>query len=369
MKNKKYLNIRTLAVWCTAVLAGVSLLTSCTDKEVQVEVKKNTITDKVTFTTEAISFIQPEYSITIPGELTPNEQVSLYAKIGGFVKTMQVDIGDPVKKGQLLAVLEAPELNQNYVSDKSAEQKVYSDYQYAQQNYERLKEAAKTEGAVAALELERAKSARNSAKSAFEASKAQTGHSEQMQSYLRITAPFDGVITEKNVSEGALVGPSSGQPIFRMAQEDKLRLKIALPERHAASIRDTLTASFTVNSQPGQNFEARLSRSSRIINPSDRAMTLEFDVANENRRLNGGEYAQVRLDLQRKAPTFWVNEKVLLHTQSGAFVLTLNDETIRKIPVKEGIRLKDKIEVFGDFKEGDQVIVRPTEQIKEGKIN
>src|SRR5699024_3960597 len=212
-------------------------------------------------------------------------------------KTMQVDIGEYVTKGQLLAVLEAPELNQKYVSDKSAEQKVYSDYQYAQQNYERLKEASATEGAVAALELDRAKSAMNSAKSAYEASKAQTGHSEQMQSYLEITAPFNGVITEKNVSEGALVGPGSGQPIFRLAQGDNLRLKIALPEKHAASIRDTMRVNFTVNSQPGESYEAILSRSSRLINRADRSMALEFDVSNTQQKLNGGEYAQVKLNL------------------------------------------------------------------------
>ncbi|HLW15340.1 MAG TPA: efflux RND transporter periplasmic adaptor subunit, partial [Flavobacteriaceae bacterium] len=281
---------------------------------------------------------------------------------------MQVDIGDYVKKGQLLAVLEAPELNQRYVSDKSEEQKVYSDYQYAQQNYERLKEASKTEGAVAALELDRAKNAMNSAESAYEASKGQTGHSEQMQSYLRIVAPFNGVITEKNVSEGALVGPSSGQPIFSLAQEDKLRLKIALPERHAASVRDTMKVTFTVNSQPGKNYEATLSRSSRLINRTDRSMTLEFDIPNLEQELNGGEYAQVKLNLQRNAPTFWVSENNILRTQSGMFVLTLNNNSIRRIPVKEGIRLDDKIEVFGDFKESDNVIIRPTERIKEGEI-
>lgn len=350
-------------------LAGLAMFVSCSDAKSQEE--KNITTPSAveeTYQTEAISYIQPEYTITIPGELEPNEQVSLYAKIEGFVKSMQVDIGDYVKKGQLLAVLEAPELNQRFVSDKSAEQKVFSDYQYAKQNYERLLEASKTEGAVAVLELERAKSAMNSAKSAYEASKAQTGHSEQIQIYLRITAPFSGVITEKNVSEGALVGPSSGQPIFRLAQEDKLRLKIALPEKHAASVRDSMKVNFTVNSQPGENYEAMLSRSSRLINRTDRSMTLEFDVRNLEQELNGGEYAQVKLNLQRKAPTFWVSENSILRTQSGLYVFILNDNHIRKIPIKEGIRLENKIEVFGDFKEKDQVVIKPTEQIKEGEI-
>lgn len=367
MNKINQFNKRTLSLRFVAVIAGVMLFASCGNKE-EVVVKTTVQSDKIEYETEPIFFIQPDYSITIPGELEPNEQVSLYAKIGGFVKTMQVDIGDYVKKGQLLAVLEAPELNQRYVSDKSAEQKVYSDYQYAQQSYERLKEAAKTEGAVAALELDRAKSGMNSAESAFKASEAQTGHSAQMQGYLRITAPFSGVITEKNVSEGALVGPSSGQPIFRLVQEDNLRLKIALPERHAASIKDKMEVSFIVNSQPGVNFDAILSRSSRLINRADRSITLEFDVPNEEQKLNGGEYAQVKLNLQRKAPTFWVSEKSILNTQSGVYVLTLNEEVIRRIPIKEGIRLDNKIEVFGDFKEGDRIIMSPTEQIKEGKV-
>lgn len=367
MKYKNHFNKRSLAV--LAVFAGLTLFASCNSKEEQKNESVKAPPSKVEYQTEAISLIQPEYNVTIPGELEPNEQVSLYAKIGGFIKSMQVDIGDYVKKGQLLAVLEAPELNQKYVSDKSAEQKVFSDYQYAKQNYERLKEASNTEGAVAALELDRAKSAMNSAESAYEASKGQTGHSEQMQSYLRITAPFSGVITEKNVSEGALVGPSSGQPIFRLVQEDNLRLKIALPEKHAASVRDTMKVSFTVNSQPGEHYEATLSRSSKLINRTDRSMTLEFDVPNLEQKLNGGEYAQVKLNLQRKAPTFWVSKNNILRTQFGLYILTLNNNSIRRIPVKEGIRLEEKIEVFGDFKKEDQVIIRPTEQIAEGEIN
>ncbi|HLS11484.1 MAG TPA: efflux RND transporter periplasmic adaptor subunit [Flavobacteriaceae bacterium] len=349
-------------------LSGLSIFFACDNLDAREDESRTPEVADITYDTEVITYMQPEYTITIPGELEPNEQVSLFAKIEGFVKTIHVDIGDQVKKGQLLAVLEAPELNQRYVSDKSAEQKVYSDYQYAQQNYERLLEASKTEGAVAALELERAKSAMNSALSAYEASKAQTGHSEQMQNYLRITAPFDGVITEKNVSEGALVGRNSGQPIFKLAQEDMLRLKIALPEKHAASVRDSMKVSFTVNSQPGKNYEALLSRSSRLINRTDRSMTLEFDVTNKEQHLNGGEYAQVKLNLQRRTPSFWVTENSILRTQSGDYVLTINDNHVRRTPIKEGIRLEDKIEVFGDFNKEDQVIIRPTERIQEGKI-
>lgn len=358
-----------ILVICTIVFISFVFSVSCAHKDAQEDRKTRDLPSKVNYEMEELAFIQPEYSITIPGELEPKEEVSLYAKIEGFVKTMKVDIGQYVSKGQLLAVLEAPELNQKYVSDKSAEQKTYSDYQYAQQNYERLKEASATEGAVAALELDRAKSTMNSAKSAYEASKAQTGHSEQMQRYLEITAPFNGMITERNVSGGALVGPGSGQPIFRLAEVDNLRLKVALPEKHAASIRDTMRVTFTVNSQPGESYEAVLSRSSRLINRADRSMTLEFDVSNTQQKLNGGEYAQVKLNLQRRAPTFWVSENSILKTQSGRYVFTVNDDNrIHKVIIKEGVRLEDKVEVFGDFGEGKRVIINPSERIEEGSI-
>lgn len=357
-----------LSIYAVVFISFV-FFASCSQKDTQEDVRTTAKPNKVDYEIEELALIQPEYSITIPGELEPKEEVSLYAKIEGFVKTMQVDIGQFVKKGQLLAVLEAPELNQKYVSDKSAEQKAYSDYEYAQQNYQRLKEASETEGAVAALELERAKSAMNSAKSAYEASRAQTGHSEQIQRYLEITAPFDGMITEKNVSEGALVGPSSGQPVFRLAQVDYLRLKVALPEKHAASIRDTMRVTFTVNSQPGEHYEATLSRSSRLISKADRSMALEFDVPNVQQRLNGGEYAQVKLNLQRRSPTFWVSENSVLKTQSGRYVFTVGDDNkIRRISIKEGGRYEGKVEVFGDFGEGKQVILNPTERIEAESI-
>lgn len=349
-----------------AVLSSI-FIASCSDAKVKESERSNnahTPPTKQEIITKPISQMQPDYALIVPGELEPAEQVSLYAKVNGFVKKLNVDIGDTVKKGQLLAVLEAPEIDQRVVSDRSSEKKLHSDYLYAQQNLERLKEAAKTEGAVAAIELDRAESTMNSAKSAYESSQAQTGHSAQMQKYLHVVAPFNGVITERNVSEGALVGPGSGQPVFKMADEENLKLKIALPEKHAGSANNDMEVFFTINSQPGKQFKAVLSRSSKIINSQNRAMTLEFDVKNSDHSLNGGEYAQVQLKLKRKTPTFWVLPKSILNTQSGSFVLTKNEKGIQRIPVKEGVRLDTITEVFGNLKAGDLIIEKPTEQMK-----
>lgn len=348
-----------------AVLSSL-ILASCSDSKAKQDASTDTAETpaKQELVSKPISQMHPEYELAVSGELEPAEQVSLYAKVNGFVKKLHVDIGDAVKKGQLLAVLEAPEMDQRLISDRSSEQKLHSDYLYAQQNLERLQEAAKTEGAVAAIELDRAESAMSSAKSAYASSQAQTGHSAQMQKYLHVVAPFNGVITERNVSEGALVGPGSGQPICRVANEQNLILKIALPEKHAGSVNDDMEVSFTVNSQPGKQFDAGLSRSSGMINSQNRAVSLEFDVKNSDQNLNGGEYAQVQLKLKRKTPTFWVSPKSILNTQSGLFVLTQNQTNIQRIAIKKGVRLDTVTEVFGKLKEGDLIVQRPTEQMK-----
>lgn len=345
------------------------IFTACSQNGQKNEEEQNTKASPVNYPTAPVQFISPEYEISVPAELKPYEQVAVYAKVTGFVKQLYVDRGYRVSKGQLLAILEAPEMEQQYLSDKSTEQKVYSDYLYAKQAYERLVDASKTTGAVADIELDRAKSAMESAKSAYDASKAGTAHSSQLQQYLRITAPFDGVITQKNVSVGALAGTGSNAPLFMMAQSNKLRLTLSLPEKHASSVHEGMPATFTISSQPGKKFDAKLSRTSGLLDQQDRSLTLEFDVSNPAGELQGGDYAQVKLKLKRKNPSHWVQNKSVLNTQSGAYVMSLNDSEIKRIPIKEGIRLDTLTEVFGNLSTEDNIILKPSEEIKEGKIN
>lgn len=355
----------------TALLAMATLLvlvlSACSQKEEEKEQSKGEVAKSVNYPTAPVQFINPEYEISLPAELKPYEQVAVYTKVDGFVQRLYVDRGDQVRKGQLLAVLEAPEMEQQYLSSKSSEQKVYNDYLYAKQAYDRLADASKTTGAVADIELDRAKSAMESAKSAYDASKAGTAHSAQLRQYLRITAPFDGVVTQRNVSVGALAGTGNNTPLFTMAQGDKLRLTLSLPERHAASVKQHLSATFTVGSRPGKTFDAVLSRTSGLLDQQDRSLTLEFDVNNPSGELQGGDYAQVKLKLQRKNPSHWVQSKSVLRTQSGTFVLTLNDNEIKRVLVNEGIRMDTLTEVFGNLSPQDRIILKPSEEIKEGK--
>lgn len=353
----------------SAIAALLITFTACSQQEQKAEQKTKEMDKQLTYPTTAVQIINPEYEISVPAELKPYEQVAVFAKVSGFVKQLYVDRGDRVRKGQLLAVLEAPEMDQRYLSDKATEQKIYNDYLFAKQAYDRLKDASATAGAVAEIELDRAKSTVESTRASYEASKAGTTHTSQLQQYLRITAPFDGIITARNVSVGALAGTASNQSLFMMAQGDKLRLTLSLPEKHAASVQQGVQANFTVSSQPGKIFESKLSRTSGLLNQQDRSLTLEFDVNNASGELQGGDYAQVKLKLKRKQPSTWVPKKSVLTTQGGTFILILDDQEIKRIPIKEGVHLDTLTEVFGLVPAESQIILKPSEEIKEGKIN
>ena len=358
IKISKYLMIITL------LSAGVSFITACSIKADPT--KENIVA--VDPAVEVISPIvdQPIYPISLPGELKPYEQVNIYAKVKGFVKEIYVDRGSYVKKGQLLALLEAPEITQQYLSAKSDESKFNQEYLYAEQAYERLKEAAKTSGAVAGIELDKALSTLNSAKAALESSRAQSGIPQQLNSYLRITAPFDGLITQRNISAGALVGDGT-EPLFNLAQNQKLRLTVAIPEKHAQSIHQGMDVNFSINGLPGQSFTANLSRASNLIQSEGRSLITEFDVDNSKGLLSGGEYAQVRLHLKRPDSTIWVPRTSLVRAQSGTFVWKVDEkQQLQKIPVIEGGTNDTFQEVYGSINEKDWVIKNGSEEMLEG---
>lgn len=309
---------------------------------------------------------QPTYSLALPAELKPYETVTIYPKIKGFVKQIFVDRGSKVRKGQLLAVLEAPEVSQQYLAAKSDANKFYENYLYSRQSYDRLKKAASKAGAVAEIELDRARSKFKSDSSAYAAVKANSRAIAQLQQYLRILAPFDGVVTSKNVSMGALVGENTQLALFSLAQTNHLRLTVSIPEKHAHSISKNTEASFTVSDQPGKVFKAKLSRKSDLLIPDSRAVTVEFDVANTQNQFGGGEYAQVKLNMRRIYPSLWLPASSVVHAQSGIFILKVENARIKRIPVSIGIRKGDMQEVFAELTVDDEVAKTGSEELAEG---
>ncbi|CAL1517722.1 efflux RND transporter periplasmic adaptor subunit [Chitinophaga sp. MM2321] len=352
----------SVIIFATFLVTGSVLLTACSSSGQQAD---KSAEKKEVPAVKAATVLEdrPVYTLTLPGELKPYEQVNLYAKVKSFVRKLYVDRGSVVKKGQLLAVLDALEINQQYLSNKSGEEKLYADYMFSKQSYERLLQAAAKNGAVAAIELERAKSRLQSDSAAYVAAIANTGAAAQLNDYLRIVAPFDGVITSRHISQGALVGDGGALPLFSLAQNKRLRLTVLVPEKHARSLGTDTKVSFTVSDRPGQLYHASLSRNAGLLDENDRSITVEFDVDNSTNQLSGGAYAQVKLLLQRPDSTLWVPLKSVVHAQSGVFVLKINNyQTLSRINVIEGTKKDSLQEIFGDIQPSDRVVAVASEE-------
>ncbi len=305
------------------------------------------------------------YTLSLPGELHPYEEVKLYAKVKGFVKKLYVDRGSYVKKGQLLATLDAPEIVQQYLAAKAKQREVNEQLQYSLQAYHRMEEAAQKAGAVAAIELDKAHAQLMRDSASYLALQAEVEAADQLKNYTYIIAPFDGVITSRQVSQGALVGENN-QPLFLLAQQDRLRLAIAVPEKHAYALQDSTAVTFTVIGRPGEIFKASVSRSSKTIDPSLRSLMVEFDVNNQDQLLSGGEYTQVHLKLIRQRASWQVPASSIVHAKSGVFVVKIEDQVVQRVPVETGIRQDSLVEVFGNLQEGDLIAVNGSEELREG---
>lgn len=355
---------------CLLVITLLIVTQSCSDSTnvtpATAGSKKKVVAPSVKVVT--VKSEQPHFSITVPGDLKPFEQVSVYPKIKGFVKKIYVDRGSYVRRGQLLALLEAPEVGAQYAARESATNTSYQKYLFSKQAYVRLKEAARKNGAVATIELERAYAQYLGDSAAFASSRSEAAATGQMQKYLRITAPFSGVITGRYISEGALVGDQgmTGAPLFELAQQNILRLVVAIPEKQSRSLTLGTKASFTVVDYPGKTFSAILARNSGALDVSSRSVVAEFDIPNAATQLRAGQYAKVTIQLQRAQPTLWVPASSVVQAQSGTFVLKSTNNIARRVPVEVGIVKDTIVEVFGNLQRGDTVLLKGSEEVKDG---
>ncbi len=315
--------------------------------------------------TASVQEMKSAYTLDLPGEILPYEQVKLYPKVKGFVKEIYVDRGSHVRKGQLLALLEAPEITQASLAASAKKREVLENIQYSGQAYERLQRAAENKGAVAALELEQAKAKLMADSAKLQSLDAEMAAADQLAAYLKITAPFDGIVSSRNVSQGALVG-TNDTPLFSLAQQDRLRLTLAIPEKHARALADSTVIQYRLSNYPDEIFTSTISRHSGVMDPSIRSLVVEFDLDNTDKFHRGGEYVQVKVPFQNPKPSLWVPSSSVVDAPSGVFVLKVEDDAVQKVGVKAGIRKEGLTEVFGELQPEDLVVIKGSEELREG---
>lgn len=306
--------------------------------------------------------------IKLPAQLAAYQEVSIFPKVNGYVTSVLVDIGSHVKQGQLLMVLNAPELEQATIQGKEKYARTLSDYAISRENYERLLLASRTKGAISPMDLATAKARMNADSSLSNAEKASWQMQQTMESYLRVTAPFTGVITQRNVHPGALVSAEAkdSKPMLELKEVDHLRLQVDIPESIAATMRNNDTVSFYCSAWPGKRMIGHISRKSMNINMQYRSERVELDVNNKDELLTPGMYADVLFDSKGNRNALSVPKSAVITSTERKYVFVLRDGKTVKVDVTTGNESDNRIEILGDIRAGEAVVANASDETKEG---
>ncbi|WP_158559082.1 efflux RND transporter periplasmic adaptor subunit [Deminuibacter soli] len=297
-------------------------------------------------------------TVKLPAQLAAYEEVSIFPKVNGYVKKVLVDIGEPVHRGQLLMTLEAPELLQQTMQAKEKYARSKSDFTLDKENYQRLLQAAETPGAVSPMDLSTAHSKMEADSSLSNAESANWQLQQTMLGYLQVQAPFDGVITERNVHTGALVSAAAkDKPMLELKQINHLRLQVDIPEGIAANLNKGQDVVFYLSAFPGKKMTAQVSRIAQNVNLQYRTERVELDVQNTAGKLTPGMYADIVLDAKGNPNAMSVPKSAVVTSTERKYVIVVRAGQTVKVDVATGNETAAAVEVLGDLKPGEQVIV------------
>src|SRR5437867_2822023 len=347
-------------------------------------------------------------TITLPGEIQPFLNVALRARVAGYVEKVLVDRGSAVKEGELLVQLAAPEMKAQIAEYESKVQVAEGDRLQAeakltslnstlasleanlaatQATYDRLKTASQTPGAISGNELEIALRSVEAQRASVEAQRgsiqAQRASIEgirnaksaaeaalravkEMEGYLRVTAPFNGVVTERVVHPGALVGPASDMPLLVLQQISHLRVTVAVPEENVGAIPKGATVPFQVPAYPERNYSGTVARRAQSLDSKTRTMAVELDVMNPDQSLAPGMYATVKWPVRSAKPALYVPRTSVVTTTERTFVIREKNGKAEWVNVTRGAADGDLVEVIGPLQAGDKVVKRANDELREG---
>jgi len=325
-----------------------------------------------------------EETLVLPGTARALLETPLYARTSGYLKKYHADIGDPVKQGQLVAEIDSPEVDQqlrqaraNLAVSQASLRQVEANRALAKIAADRWATAVKehTVSQQEADEKQAAFRAREAdvqaAQAAIQASEANVKRLEELQGFEKIVAPFDGVLTYRNVDVGTLVSEgssASARELFRVAQVDSLRIFVHVPEASLASIRNGQAADIAFDAHPNRKFKGEVSRSAQAVDPASRTMLTEVRVPNPDRFLKPGMYAQVTFRLQRPEPPLLMPSSALILRSEGTLVAVVGkDGAVHYQSVQVGRDYGMRIEILSGLKEGDAVMTSPSTDFHEGQ--
>ncbi|HWX21041.1 MAG TPA: efflux RND transporter periplasmic adaptor subunit [Candidatus Binatia bacterium] len=312
-------------------------------------------------------------AVTIPAEFRPYLKVELHAKVSGYVDRINVDIGDEVRTGQLLARLEVPELRDELARAKAAQQRAEADYKDAHLVYTRLQAVNKDHpNLVAQQELDAAEARDATAEAAIAGAKADAQKYQTLLDYTRIAAPFDGVITHRYADPGSLIqagtaSDTQSMPLVCLSDNYRLRLDIAVSVDNVKDIKLGDTVEVRVQSLNDKTFTGTISRVTQKVDDETRTMITEIDVPNPKLELVPGMYAKVVLKVERRPQALAVPTEAISTDENTTVYVVNSEQELEERPVTLGLETPTKYEVLAGLKEGDLVLIGRRSQVKPGQ--
>jgi len=312
----------------------------------------------------------PAEEIILPGNVQPFITSPIYARTSGYLRKWNVDIGAHVKKGQLLAVIETPEVDQQLQQSLSNLNTAKANLALAETTKNRYEGMIRS-NAVSQQDVDNAVGTYNANKAIVEANQANVKQLEALQSFEKIYAPFDGVVTARNTDIGDLInsGSTGGvkTDLFHIAQPGTLRVYVNVPEEYSQGTKVGMTADLSLAEFPGRKFQGKLVRTAEAINMTTRTLLIEIDVNNPVGELLTGSYAEVHLKVPTQASTLLLPVNTLIFRSEGLRVGIVKDGKAVLAAVTPGHDSGDQIEIVSGLKPDDQVIINPPDSIVSGQ--
>ncbi len=322
-----------------------------------------------------VSVISPERAapiqeIVLPGDVQPFISAPIYSRTNGYLQRWYADIGAHVTKGQLLAEIQTPEVDQQLEQSRSNLATAQATLKLAEITKGRYEGLLATH-AVSQQDVDNAVGDYNAKKTVVDADQANVKQLQTLQSFERIYAPFDGIITARNTDVGQLIsaGTAGGakSDLFHISQPGKLRVYVNVPEQYSQAASPGLTATITVPEFPGRQFQGKLVRTANAINFATRTLIVEVDVNNPTGELLSGSYAQVHLKVPSQIPAYMLPVSTLIFRSQGLQVAVVKNDVVSLASVTPGQDFGDRIEIVSGLKGDETVISNPPDSIISGQ--
>ncbi len=307
--------------------------------------------------------------IALPGNTQAFTDAPIYSRTSGYLKSWYFDIGAHVKKGQLMAVIETPELDQQLQVAQADLKSAQANLDLANTTSARYQNLLKT-NSVSKQETDVAMSDAAAKKAAVDASMANVRRLEQLQSFEKVYAPFDGIVTARNTDIGRLISAGQNttpQELFHLAAIGKLRVYVSVPEGYAPAIKDGGKATLTLDEYPGRVFEGTIARNSNAIDQSTRTLNVEVDVDNPKGELLPGAYVFVHFKVPEHVASLMIPSNTLLFRAEGLQVGVVRNGRVQLVPVKIGRDTGATVEIASGLTASDAVILDPSDSLASGQ--